>query len=190
MFLYNNLLAISEDWLKYAIRINLLDEDKDNLTELRNKALNCEKIKLYLNEIADFHSIAVSNHKNPDLPINKLNFLLDIGLDCTIPQIKSAINEILKHVDENGIYLSLINIPKHFGGSGENLFAWCLCDAPILLCALLRAEVNYEEYVEQGVKYLLTFYIKITDLHVQYLLVLENSEVQAKKRIAALMQHC
>jgi len=158
MSLYNNLLATSEDWLKYAIRTNLLGEDKNSLQELRNNAVNCEKIKLFLNDITDFHSITVTNHKNPVLPIYKLNFLLDIGLDSAIPQIKNAIDEVLKHKDENGVYLSLINIPKHFGGSGENLFAWCLCDAPLLLYALLKAEVNYKKYIEQGVKYLLTFY--------------------------------
>ena len=158
MLLYNNLLAISEDWLKYAIRANLLNEDKNNLEDLRNKAINCEKIKLLLNDITNFHSIAVTNHKNPDLPIYKLIFLLDIGLDSTTPQIKAAINEILKYKDENGVYLSLINVPKHFKGTGDNVFGWCLCDAPLLLYALVKAHVDYDKYIKAGVEYLLTFY--------------------------------
>lgn len=158
MSLYNNLMVISEDWLKYAIRLNLLNENKEDLTELRNRILGTEKIKTYLSDIADFHNVLVSNHKNPDLPIYKLLFLLDIGLDSDVPQIQTAINEILKHRDENGVYLSLINIPKHFKGNGENVFGWCLCDAPLLLYALVKANVDYDKYIKAGVEYLLTYY--------------------------------
>ncbi|MBP8641297.1 MAG: hypothetical protein KBI01_10465, partial [Oscillospiraceae bacterium] len=143
----------SEAWLQYAVRRNLLNEKQENIIELKNKALQDEKITAYLNDITDFHSIIVSNHKNPDLPIHKLLFLLDIGLDDT-EEVQCAINEIMKHKDENGVYLSLTNIPKHFGGSGEDAFGWCLCDAPLLLLALLKVNVDYEKHIKQGVDYL------------------------------------
>lgn len=31
-----------------------------------------------------------------------------------------------------------VNIPKHFGGSGEDTWGWALCDAPVVLYALAR----------------------------------------------------
>ena len=151
------LLLNSEAWLQYAVRLNLLNEKKEDIIELKTKALQDEKITAWLKDIAEFHSILVSNHKNPDLPIHKLLFLLDIGLDDT-KEVQNAISEILKHKDENGVYQSLTNIPKHFGGSGEDTFGWCLCDAPLLLLALLQANVDYEKHIKQGVDYLASLF--------------------------------
>ena len=152
------ILVNGESWLLYATRINLLNEKKEDLKELRQQALSEPKIKSYLNEITDFHSILVSNHKNPELPIHILLFLLEIGLDTDVSEIQKAVEKIMVHKDKNGVYQSLTNIPKHFGGSGEDTFGWCLCDAPLLLYALLKAGIEYENHIRQGVEYLLSFY--------------------------------
>jgi hypothetical protein len=98
--LIGKLLDKSEDWLQYAIRLSILNEKKEDLIELKNKVLMNGKIKSYLNDITDFHKILVSNHKNPMLQIYKLIFLLDIGLDCSVPEIQLAIDEIMKHKDK------------------------------------------------------------------------------------------
>jgi hypothetical protein len=148
---YNKLLELSDDWLKYAIRRNLKNEPENDLADIRNAAPADSRIKKYLSDIVDFHGTLVTNHKNPDLPIHKLLFLLDLGFDAEVPEIKAAVEEILRHKDENGIYLSKTNIPKHFGGTGEDSFAWCLCDAPLLLLALLKAGMDYREYIKPGV---------------------------------------
>ncbi|NMD38818.1 MAG: hypothetical protein GYA87_09100 [Christensenellaceae bacterium] len=153
---YQKLLEISDDWLKYAIRLNLGHEPENDLVEARDAALDDERIKKYLSDITNFHESLVTNHKNPDLPIQKLLFLLDLGFDKEIPEIKTAIDEILKHRDENGVYQSMTNIPKHFGGTGEDVFSWCLCDAPLLLLALLKAGVDYSKYIKPGVDYLVS----------------------------------
>jgi hypothetical protein len=92
------------------------------------------------------------------LPIYKLIFLLDIGLDCSVPEIQIAIDEIMKHKDNNGVYQSLTNIPKHFGGSGEDTFGWCLCDAPLLLHVLIKVGIDYETHIQNGVEYLISLY--------------------------------
>lgn len=152
------ILENGESWLLYATRINLLNERKEDLKELRQQALSEPKIKAYLNDITNFHSILVSNHKNPELPIHKLLFLLKIGLDIDVLEIQKAVEKIMVHKDKNGVYQSLTNIPKHFGGSGEDTFGWCLCDAPLLLYALLKAGIDYENHIKQGVEYLLRFY--------------------------------
>ncbi|MCL2296071.1 MAG: hypothetical protein FWC29_03195 [Methanomassiliicoccaceae archaeon] len=153
-FILNN----GEAWLQYAIRLNLLGESKGNLEQLRSQALSDPKIRSYLEDITDYHSILVSNHKNPELPIHKLLFLLDIGFDTEVQEIRTAVEKIMEHKDSNGVYYSLTNIPKHFGGSGEDIFGWCLCDAPLLLLALLKAGVDYEKHIKQGVDYLVGFH--------------------------------
>jgi hypothetical protein len=133
--MHEKLLSISELWLQYAIRLNLLGEDKADLAELKAEAVKDEKIQAYLRDIADFHSMLLRNHKNPELPINKLLFLLDLGFDAEQPEIQSAIDQIMRNQDQFGVYQSMTNIPPHYGGKGEDVFGWCLCDAPLLLLA-------------------------------------------------------
>jgi len=145
------ILENGDKWLQFAARKNILKESEESLADLRLQALSDSKIRAYLSDIADYHSILVTNHKNPDLPIHKLLFLLDIGFDTDVPEIQTAIDKIMEHKDGNGIYQSLTNIPKHFGGSGEDTFGWCLCDAPLLLFALFKAGIDYENHIKQGV---------------------------------------
>ena len=152
--LYEN----SEDWLKYAIQINLLHAKKEDQIALLQSALMDAKIQCAFEEVAAFHSTRISSHKDPTLPIQQLLFLLDLGFDTSVPQIQAAIDEILAHKDDNGVYFSMINVPKQFGGTGEDGFSWCLCDAPNLMIALIKAGVSYEEHIKQGVEYLVSLY--------------------------------
>lgn len=153
---YQKLLEHSDDWLKYAIHLHLCHDPEDTLVELRNTVLEDSCIQKYIEDVSAFHSTLVTNHKNPELPIHKLLFLLDIGFGTEIPEIKAAVDEILRNQDEHGIYQSLTNVPKHFGGAGEDVFSWCLCDAPLLLLALLKAGMDYHEYIKPGVDYLVS----------------------------------
>lgn len=147
-------LLDSEPWMQYLVSRKVLGKSKEELFELRQIVLTDKRIQSYLDDLADFHSILITNHKNPDLPIHKLHFLLDMGLDTDIPQIKAAVEQIKAHRDENGVYQSLTNVPKHYGGSGTDIFAWCLCDAPLLLSALIKAGCNYHADIKPGVDYL------------------------------------
>lgn len=149
-----NWLLESEPYVEYATRISILKQNKSSLHDLRNSVLLDSRIKRYLNDIADFNSMLVTNHKNPELPIHKLIFLLDVGLDTDVPEVDLAIKQITKNRDEYGMYKSMTNIPKHFGGSGEDTLSWSLCDAPLMLYALLKAGISYENNVKKGVEYI------------------------------------
>jgi len=149
-----NWLLESEPYVEYATRISILKQNKSSLHDLRNLVLLDSRIKRYLNDIANFNSMLVTNHKNPELPIHKLIFLLDVGLDTDVPEIDMAIKQITKNRDEYGMYKSMTNIPKHFGGSGEDTLSWSLCDAPLILYALLKAGISYENNVKKGVEYI------------------------------------
>jgi len=154
----DKLLSISEPWLQYAIRLNLLNESREDLSVLKKEALKDKKIQSNLSDITNFHNTIVRNHKDPDLSIHKLLFLLDIGLETDIPEIGSAVNQIMSHKDKHGVYQSLTNIPPHYGGKGEDIFGWCLCDAPLLLLALLKAKVDYQTHIKQGVEHLVSLF--------------------------------
>jgi hypothetical protein len=148
----------SEPWLEYAVSFALLAENRQCLEPLKQRVLQDDKIKAYLTDIRNFHSAVVSTHKNPGLSVHKLLFLLDIGLQTDVPEIAAAIGYIMSHKDVNGVYQSHINVPKHFGGTGQDSFGWCLCDAPLLLTALLRAGIPYDNRIRPGVAHLGSLY--------------------------------
>ncbi len=150
-----NWLLENEPYVQYAVRKNILRQNKHELCELKASVLSDIRIKKYLSDIADFNATLVTNHKNPDIPIHKLLFLLEVGLDTDIPQIDMAIQQILMNKDENGIPKSMTNIPKHFGGSGEDTLSWALCDAPLMLYALLKAGIAYDSQVKEGVEHII-----------------------------------
>lgn len=156
--MYEVLLSMAEPWLQYAIRINLLHENKERLSDLKNQALQDTKIRSYLSDLNSFHKAIVRNHKDPDLSIHKLLFLLDIGFETDIPEIQSAVEQIMSHQDANGVYQTRTNIPAHYGGRGEDVFGWCLCDAPLLLMALLNAKLDYKRHIRPGVEHLLSLH--------------------------------
>ena len=148
-------LLSSESYVEYAARLNILRENKDSLTNLKLAVLSDERIKQLLASVSEFNKKLVTNHKNAELPLHQLIFLLDIGLDTEVPEIETAIEQILGNIDENGMFKSTVNIPIHFGGTGEDTLAWALCDAPLMLYSLLRAGVSYEENIHIGVEYII-----------------------------------
>lgn len=149
-----NWLLNSDPYVEFATRVNILKEGKSKLEELKNKVLSDVRIKRYLSDVADFNGMLVTNHKNPELPIHKLLFLLEIGLDEHVAEIHIALNKILSNKSEDGIYKCMTNVPVHFGGTGKDTLAWCLCDAPLMLYALIKAGLAYDEHVKAGVDYI------------------------------------
>lgn len=150
-----NWLLNSSPYVELATRINILKENPDDLVDLKNKVLSDERIKKYLADVSIFYDKLVTTHKNPELPIHKLIFLFDIGLDTKVPEINMAIQKILGNKDEDGMYKCPTNVPVHYGGTGLDTFGWALCDAPLMLYALMRAGMAYDEHVKQGVEYII-----------------------------------
>ncbi|MEI8216023.1 MAG: hypothetical protein WCF96_02885 [Eubacteriales bacterium] len=153
-----NWLLEGEPYVQYAVRKNILRQNTHELSDLKSSVLKDVRIQEYLSDIADFNATLVTNHKNSNLPIHKLLFLLELGLDTDVPQIDMAIQQILQNKDENGIPKSMTNVPKHFGGSGEDTLAWALCDAPLMLYALIKSGIDYEHHVKEGAEHILGLY--------------------------------
>jgi hypothetical protein len=144
----------NERYVELATRLHILKQNYIELETLKKEVLLDPRIKKYLTDVSDFNGTVVTNHKNPELPIYKLIFLLDIGFDTSVPEIDTAIKQILLNIGEDGIFKCMTNIPKHFGGTGINSLTWCLCDAPLMFYALLRAGVSYSVHLKQGVEYI------------------------------------
>jgi len=82
-----NWLLSSDPYVEYATRKNLLNQNENELSDLKEAVLADDRVKKLLNDVADFNGTLVTNHKNPDLPIHKLLFLMDMGLNQEVKEI-------------------------------------------------------------------------------------------------------
>ena len=150
-----NWLLEGDPWVEYNTRLYLLNQKKTNkeVMEARVKILSHPKIISMMDEFANWENEIVSSHKSAGLLIHKLSFLADIGLSAEDTHISEIIATIRKHRTEEGIIKVPINIPVHFGGSGENSWGWCLCDTPTVLYSFLKFglmnDLQYKSALEQ-----------------------------------------
>ena len=47
-----------------------------------------------------------------------------------------------------------MKISKHYGGSGNNEWAWALCDAPTIIYSLIKFGLDTDEQIQKAVRYL------------------------------------
>lgn len=146
-------LTQKEDWISYLARTDLLDENIDRVL-YREKILLEKEFDDIVNELSRWPEKLMKNHKDSGHPVHKLAFLADVGIKSNDGKMPLIIEMIKKHVSEEGVYQVLVNIPTHFGGSGENQLSWMLCDAPTILYSLAKMGLRSDEEVIRGTRYL------------------------------------
>ena len=147
---YERLLAISPLWVRYLVLRDLVGASAAELQELHVQLLDEPFVQGLLASVANFHAPIVSGHKNPNLNVNKLLMLQALDFNLETSQIGKAFESILAQRDDQGIYRSRCMVPTSYGGSGLPDFGWALCDAPLLLVAVLQAGMDYAKYVKPG----------------------------------------
>lgn len=151
-----NWLLKGPSWIEYRTRIELMNQSENDSEVLlaRSKLLEDTKIKELINEVSNWPGPALKGHKDPSHPIHKLVFLSDIGLRKSDSKMNPIIDKILKNKSEEGIFQIYINIPKHFGGTGEGMWTWMLCDAPLILYSLIRLGLKEDINIKNASNYL------------------------------------
>ena len=149
-------LLKSEPWVEYRTSVDLLNLPEEDCTviDARRHMLDHPQIQGLLDDVSGWPEQIVNSHKNATLPLHKLAFLADLGLTHQDSQIGNVIELICQHMDTNGVPQVLMNIPVHFGGTGENTWSWALCDAPIILYSLVKFGAGNNQSVKAGIKYL------------------------------------
>jgi hypothetical protein len=149
-------LLEGEPWIEYRARLDLLgqtDEDPQVISA-RNSMRSNTKIKNLLEELSDWPGTVISSHKSAGQPFHKLTFISDLGLKADDPGINKIVERILKNQSTEGPFQLPVNIPTHFGGTGQDEWAWALCDAPLIVYALARFGLGNEPEVKAAAKYL------------------------------------
>jgi len=153
-----NWLLEGPSWVEYRTRIDLMNQTEDDpeVSLARSKLLKDKKINKIIDELTNWPGPALKGHKDPSHPIHKLAFLSDIGIKKSDPQMSNIIDRILKRESEEGIFEVYINIPRHFGGTGEGMWTWMSCDAPLILYSLIKLGLKEDKRINNAVNYLMS----------------------------------
>jgi hypothetical protein len=152
------LLSSPEPWTRYRARLDLLGlpESDPAVQADRAEMLAHPQVQALLAEAATWGEQPFKRHNDAGYPIYKLSTLADFGLCATDAGMAEIIAKVMAHQSAEGAFQSLVNIPKSFGGSGEDAWTWMICDSPTLLYALLAFGLNTDPRVQRAVDHLLS----------------------------------
>ena len=149
-------LLQGDPWVQYRTRVELLDQEETDppVISARKAMLASPKIRTLLAELIDWPGTVLNSHKSASQSFHKLEFIADLGLNISDPPIKKIVNKVMKHQSEQGPFQLPTNIPVHFGGSGQDEWAWALCDAPVILASIIQMGMRNDPRVQKAAEYL------------------------------------
>lgn len=149
-------LLQSEPYVEYNTRISLLEqlETNDEVQRAKKRMLDDSRIKIILKELEGWPGYALKRHNDAKHLIHKLAFITDLGIDKSNSTLKHVSDRIFKQQSDEGAFQIIVNIPTHFGGTGEDELLWMLCDTPIILYSMLKMGWQDNKRIDQGINYL------------------------------------
>jgi len=96
------------------------------------------------------------SHKSAGHPIHKLEFLTSLGLDSREGELAELARKIGENASEEGPFRIVTNVPQHFGGTGQDTWAWSLCDAPSLTASMNRLCPPNDPQVKSSMEHLVS----------------------------------
>jgi hypothetical protein len=147
------LLESDEPWTRYRTLMDLLDQPESDaeVQATRAEMVAHPQIRALIAEAAAWPGYALKRHNDAKHLIHKFSALADFGVRSGDPGMSAAVKAVMAHQSPEGAFQSVVNIPRHFGGTGEDMWTWALCDAPTLLYALLAMGLGDHAQVERAV---------------------------------------
>lgn len=149
-------LLEGEPWIEYRTRLDLLrqTEQDPQVRKSRKSMMANPQVRNLLDDLAGWPGTVISSHKSAGQPFHKLTFIADLGFKAGDPGVDKIISRILQHQADEGPFQLPTNIPTHFGGTGQDQWAWALCDAPLIVYALAKFGLNDDHRVKAAIQYL------------------------------------
>ncbi len=149
-------LLSGEPWIEYRTRLDLLGqrEDEQQVRVAKGGMLADARVRALLDELSGWPGHVISSHKSAGQQFHKLTFIADLGLKSEDPGMSEIIARIFSHQSTEGPFQLSTNIPTHFGGTGSDQWAWALCDAPLIVYALVKFGLSSRPEVRSAVDYL------------------------------------
>ncbi len=151
------LLASEEPWTRYRTRVELLGLPED---DPEGRALHAEmvahpRVQALVARVAAWPGYALKRHSDAGHPLQGLSVLADLGVKADDPGVSAIVEALMGHQSSEGAFQTLVNIPRAFGGTGEDAWSWMACDAPIVLYALLAMGLGDDPRVQHALCHLI-----------------------------------
>lgn len=152
------LLESDEPWTRYRTLRDLLDrpEDDAEVQAARSEMLAHPQVQGLMAQAASWGESPFKRHNDASYPIYAFSTLADFGVRADDPGMGPGIEALLAHRSDEGMFQSVVNIPRNFGGTGEDMWTWLLCDSPTLLYTLLAVELGDDPRVQEAVAHLMS----------------------------------
>jgi hypothetical protein len=149
-------LLEGESWIEYRTRRDLLgrSEKDPRVKSARKSMLADARVRNIVTELCGWPGTVISSHKSASQPFHKLTFITDLGLRSGDPGVDTIVARIVKHRSTEGPFQLSVNVPTHFGGTGRDQCAWALCDAPLIVYALVKLGLGRDPVVKAAIGYL------------------------------------
>ena len=150
------LLESDKPWTRYRTLVDLLDRPEENpeVQAARQEMLAHPWVQALIAETAAWPGYPLKRHNDAKHILYKFSTLADLGVRANDPGVAAGVAAVLAHQSTEGAFQGLVNIPKAFGGSGEDAWTWISCDAPTLLYSLLAMGLTGDERVRRAVDHL------------------------------------
>ena len=149
-------LLEGEPWIEYRTRRDLLGQSEQDplVRSARSAMLANAQVQNLLAELSGWPGTVISSHKSASQPFHKLTFSADLGLRIDDPGMTKIVARILERQSAEGPFQLPTNIPAHYGGAGQDQWAWALCDAPLIVYALAEFGLKGDPAVKTAIEYL------------------------------------
>ncbi len=152
----NDWLLSSNPWTGYRTRLDLLGEPEEVLEvqQTRAEMLAHPLVQERLTELLGWPGGILTSHKSAGHALHKLVFVADLGLHVSDPPIAEIAARVMEHQSAQGPFQMLGKISPSYGGTGEEIWAWALCDAPLLVYALAKFGLREDPRVQTAAAHL------------------------------------
>ena len=144
-------------WVQYRTRLDLLGQSESD-TEVhaaRQAMLATPQVQGLVAELAGWPGVVLASHKSAGLLMHKLTFIADLGLRAGDPGVDKITTRIFERQSADGPFQMPMNISESYGGSGTDMWAWALCDAPVTLYSLRKLGLGSDPRVRKSAEYLM-----------------------------------
>lgn len=149
-------LLEGEPWIEYRVRLDLLGQNSNDpqVRSARKTMLEDKLVRALIVELEEWPGEVLSSHKSAKQSFHRLSFLADLGIKAEDPGIGGIIDRVLEHQSEEGPFQLPMNIGQAYGGSGEDLWGWALCDVPLTTYSLVKLGLKDDPRVKASIDYL------------------------------------
>ncbi len=149
-------LLDGEPWVEYRTRLDLLGQSPDNpdVVKAYEAILAHPYIHNLITELSEWPGPKLKSHKKAGHFLHKLGFIANIGLRADDRGIEKLTQRITNHQSSEGPFQVLVNINPRYGGTGEDQFAWMLCDAPLVTYAMVKFGLKEKPEIQNSLNYL------------------------------------